>query len=188
MRGTFAVRQANPPESAVSPATRHTTSLGQRHLVIAVARRRATWSTRRIVTTRLRRYARGLGIEVAKPRPWGKGGAEALWPSSPLAVRPFPYGSTLQDLPDCTRIYLKVGSVCVVEGVDARGMEADTTFACYPEIDERFFGDWIEFGMLELNAYLASHARFARFCDEREAPGFRRLESAIFRVGQEAHN
>jgi hypothetical protein len=87
-----------------------------------------------------------------------------------------------------TRIYLKVGSVCVVEGVDARVMEADTTFACYPEIDERFFADWIEFGMLELNAYLANHARFAHFCDEREAPGFRRLESAIFRVGQEAHD
>jgi hypothetical protein len=44
-----------------------------------------------------------------------------------------------------TRIYLKVGSVCVGEGVDAPRMEADTSFACYPEIDERFFCDWIEF-------------------------------------------
>jgi hypothetical protein len=76
-------------------------------------------------------------------------------------------------------------------------MDADTSFACYPEIDDRFLGDWIEFGMIQVNAYLAGHARFARYCDERDsrisqrcsreihAPGFRRLESAIFRAGSD---
>jgi hypothetical protein len=74
-------------------------------------------------------------------------------------------------------------------------MDADTAFVCYPEIDDRFLGDWIEFGMIQLNAYLASHARFARYCDKRDnrssqrcssdglAPRFRQLESAILRAG-----
>jgi hypothetical protein len=83
-------------------------------------------------------------------------------------------------------IYLKVGRVRGERGADARAMDADTTLDCYPEIDDRFFGDYVEFGMIQLNSHLASHARFARYCDERSAPGFRRLESAIFRGGQDS--
>jgi hypothetical protein len=33
-------------------------------------------------------------------------------------------------------------------------------------VDERFMGDWVAFGMSELQAYLTKHARFAAFCDE----------------------
>jgi hypothetical protein len=65
-------------------------------------------------------------------------------------------------------------------------MDADADSACYPEIDPRFWGEWIEFGMIQLDAYLAGHARFAHYCDRRDAPGFRRLESAILRVGRES--
>jgi hypothetical protein len=36
-------------------------------------------------------------------------------------------------------------------------------------LDERFMGDWIGFGMSELEAYLTKHARFAAFCDELDA-------------------
>lgn len=82
-------------------------------------------------------------------------------------------------------IYLKVGRVRGESGADARGMNADTAFACYPEIDDRFWGEWIEFGMIQLNAYLASHARFAHYCDERDAPEFRRLESAVLWAGRD---
>jgi hypothetical protein len=35
------------------------------------------------------------------------------------------------------------------------------------EVDERFLTDWITFGMRELDAYLAKHARFARYLDGR---------------------
>jgi hypothetical protein len=37
-----------------------------------------------------------------------------------------------------------------------------------PSVDERFMGDWVAFGMSELQAYLTKHARFAAFCDELE--------------------
>jgi hypothetical protein len=37
-----------------------------------------------------------------------------------------------------------------------------------PSVDERFMGDWVAFGMSELQAYLTKHARFATFCDELE--------------------
>ena len=30
-------------------------------------------------------------------------------------------------------------------------------------------GDWVAFGMSELQAYLAKHARFAAFCDDLDA-------------------
>ena len=33
------------------------------------------------------------------------------------------------------------------------------------EIDDRFIGDWIEYGMAEINSYLAKHLRFARWCE-----------------------
>jgi hypothetical protein len=37
----------------------------------------------------------------------------------------------------------------------------------YTEIDDRFMTDWIEFGMREMDAYLAKHARFARYLSDR---------------------
>jgi hypothetical protein len=37
------------------------------------------------------------------------------------------------------------------------------------EIDDRFMDEWVEFGIRELSAYLAKHARFARFLAERES-------------------
>jgi hypothetical protein len=63
-------------------------------------------------------------------------------------------------------------------------MEADADSACHFEIDPRFCGEWIEFGMVQLDAYLANHTRFAQYCRGRDAQGFRRLESAILRIGQ----
>ena len=37
------------------------------------------------------------------------------------------------------------------------------------EIDDRFIGDWIEYGMAEITPYLAKHLRFARWCDEHDS-------------------
>ena len=37
------------------------------------------------------------------------------------------------------------------------------------EIDERWLGEWFEFGFAELTSYLRKHAAFDRFCDEHEA-------------------
>jgi hypothetical protein len=45
----------------------------------------------------------------------------------------------------------------------------DTTYHRPVEIDDRFLADWIAFGISEMNAYLAKHLRFARYCDELEA-------------------
>ena len=36
------------------------------------------------------------------------------------------------------------------------------------EIDDRFIGEWLDFGFREMGAYLDKHARFARFLDERD--------------------
>ena len=46
--------------------------------------------------------------------------------------------------------------------------ENDTT-AREPSVDERFMGDWVAFGMSELQAYLTKHARFAAFCDDLDS-------------------
>jgi hypothetical protein len=35
-------------------------------------------------------------------------------------------------------------------------------------VDERFFHEWVSFGMLELAVYLTRHAQFAAFCTERD--------------------
>jgi hypothetical protein len=35
-------------------------------------------------------------------------------------------------------------------------------------VDERFFHEWVAFGMLELAVYLTRHAQFAAYCIERE--------------------
>ena len=37
------------------------------------------------------------------------------------------------------------------------------------EIDDRFVGDWVEYGLAQLEAYLAKQARFDEYCDRREA-------------------
>jgi hypothetical protein len=36
------------------------------------------------------------------------------------------------------------------------------------EIDDRFMDEWVDFGMREMTAYLAKHARFERFLAERQ--------------------
>jgi hypothetical protein len=41
----------------------------------------------------------------------------------------------------------------------------DTT---YTEIDDRFMSEWVEYGMREMDAYLAKHARFDRYLNDRE--------------------
>jgi hypothetical protein len=35
------------------------------------------------------------------------------------------------------------------------------------EIDERWLGEWFEFGFAEMNSYLAKHAAFDDWCDRR---------------------
>jgi hypothetical protein len=47
--------------------------------------------------------------------------------------------------------------------------ENDITAANEVFLDERFMGDWVAFGMSELQAYLTKHARFAAFCDDLDA-------------------
>jgi hypothetical protein len=37
------------------------------------------------------------------------------------------------------------------------------------EIDDRFLGEWLDFGFREMRAYLEKHARFARYLDDHEA-------------------
>jgi len=37
------------------------------------------------------------------------------------------------------------------------------------EIDDRFIGEWVDFGFREMRAYLDKHARFARYLDERDS-------------------
>jgi len=51
------------------------------------------------------------------------------------------------------------------EGVTSVEMEQTANI---PEIDDRFMGEWLDFGFRELRAYLDKHARFARYLDERE--------------------
>jgi hypothetical protein len=37
---------------------------------------------------------------------------------------------------------------------------------CPMAIDERWFVDWVGFGMLEIAVYLTKHAAFAAFCEK----------------------
>lgn len=39
------------------------------------------------------------------------------------------------------------------------------------EVDERFMGDWIAFGIAEMESYLAKHAAFERYVAEHDADG-----------------
>ena len=70
-------------------------------------------------------------------------------------------------------------------GADAREMDPDTALTCCPQIDDHFLAEWVQFGMIQLGAYLAGQAKFARYCDQRDAPGFRLLDSAILRVAHD---
>ncbi len=36
------------------------------------------------------------------------------------------------------------------------------------QIDDRYVGEWFAFGLSQLEAYLAKHARFAAYCARRE--------------------
>ena len=38
------------------------------------------------------------------------------------------------------------------------------------QIDERFLHEWFEMGMADMSAYLAKHARFAAYCEQRDDP------------------
>ncbi len=49
-------------------------------------------------------------------------------------------------------------------------MDAEPETTQRIEIDDRFIGEWIEYGMAEIHSYLAKHLRFARWCDEHH-PG-----------------
>ncbi|MDX6534146.1 MAG: hypothetical protein QOF68_1890 [Gaiellales bacterium] len=55
--------------------------------------------------------------------------------------------------------------------IDDRDMEMDDMEATQTviEIDDRFMSEWVEFGIREMDAYLAKHARFQRFLTERES-------------------
>ena len=35
-------------------------------------------------------------------------------------------------------------------------------------VDERWFGEWVAFGMLEIAVYLTKHAAFESYCARRE--------------------
>jgi hypothetical protein len=53
-------------------------------------------------------------------------------------------------------------------------MDANDTRDRGLQIDDRFLADWVEFGMAEMSAYLAKHARFADWCDRRDRNAARR--------------
>jgi len=38
----------------------------------------------------------------------------------------------------------------------------------HTQIDDRYMGEWFAFGLSQLEAYLAKHARFAAYCARRE--------------------
>jgi hypothetical protein len=37
-----------------------------------------------------------------------------------------------------------------------------------PVVDERWFSEWVAFGMLEIAVYLTKHAAFQRYCESRD--------------------
>jgi hypothetical protein len=49
-------------------------------------------------------------------------------------------------------------------------MDAHPNTSNQIQIDDRFLGDWVEYGIAELSAYLANHLRFARWCEEHRPP------------------
>jgi hypothetical protein len=54
--------------------------------------------------------------------------------------------------------------------IDDRDMETSDMEETHRiiEIDDRFMDEWVEFGLREMTAYLAKHARFERFLTERD--------------------
>ena len=46
-------------------------------------------------------------------------------------------------------------------------------------VDERFFHEWVAFGMLELAVYLTRHAQFTAYCIERDLRRASRRRPAI---------
>ena len=49
------------------------------------------------------------------------------------------------------------------------------------ETDDRFVQDWVDYGLHEMESFLARRARFDAFCARRDA-GFRRLDDAVRRA------
>jgi hypothetical protein len=47
-------------------------------------------------------------------------------------------------------------------------MDSPASSVAHNAVDERFFHEWVAFGMLELAVYLTRHAQFAAFCIERD--------------------
>jgi hypothetical protein len=47
-------------------------------------------------------------------------------------------------------------------------MESPASGVAHHAVDERFFPEWVAFGMLELAVYLTRHAQFAAFCTDRD--------------------
>jgi hypothetical protein len=47
-------------------------------------------------------------------------------------------------------------------------MEAHDSAMTSFVVDERWFSEWVAFGMLEIAVYLTKHAAFQRYCDGRE--------------------
>jgi hypothetical protein len=47
-------------------------------------------------------------------------------------------------------------------------MDFPTSSVAQNAVDERFFHEWVAFGMLELAVYLTRHAQFSAFCMERD--------------------
>jgi hypothetical protein len=48
-------------------------------------------------------------------------------------------------------------------------MNSPASGVAHNAVDERFFHEWVAFGMLELAVYLTRHAQFANFCIERDS-------------------
>jgi len=49
-------------------------------------------------------------------------------------------------------------------------MPAMQTFFQHIEIDNRFLGEWVEYGIGQIEQYLDKHARFDAYCAGRERP------------------
>jgi hypothetical protein len=47
-------------------------------------------------------------------------------------------------------------------------VDSSASRVAHTAVDERFFHEWVAFGMLELAVYLTRHAQFAAFCIERD--------------------
>jgi hypothetical protein len=48
-------------------------------------------------------------------------------------------------------------------------MESHDPAIASPVVDERWFCEWVAFGMLEIAVYLTKHAAFQTYCERRDA-------------------